>query len=412
MPNPNSQTGAETTPSQGRWRNSSHLPADQIPGADWDRAPYNRWSFQHVRELAPTIEVWRGNGPVSLLGEDRQDIDRIEFTCTDGSRSTVGRLLETTFTDGFIVLKRNRIVAEVYMNGMTERTLHLSQSVAKSVTASAAGVLIGRGQLDPAAPVTQYLPELAATAYAGARLQHVLDMTSGVRFGEEYADRFSDIGMTDVASGWKPVPSNKPPTGEWPDSIWRQILALTTMEAEHGSRFCYRSIETDVLAFCMERASGLRLAELVSEHLWQPMGAEESACFTVDRSGYALANGGFNATLRDYARVGLVHLNMGTFHGRDVLPAAWIADIRGGSHGLINDEGRELFPGGVYRNQFWVVDKARETVQARGIFGQLIFIAPEHEMVVVKLSSYPEFTNLNYAKNTLAAISAIAAELK
>ena len=401
----------KTAARKAQWRASSHRPEDQIPVADWDKAPWNRWAFQHVREMAPTVEVWRGTGPVSHLPEARQDLGRIGFTRHDGSKGTVSGLLEATFTDGFIVLKGGKIIAEFYMNGMTERSLHLSQSVAKSVTASVAGVLIHGGQLDPGAPLTQYLPELAATAYAGATVQHVLDMTSGVRFGEEYTDRFSDIGMTDVASGWKPVPHEKPPTGQWPVSLWQQILTLKTKEAEHGSRFRYRSIETDVLAFAMERASGKRLAELVGEHLWQPMGAGESACFTVDRSGYALAQGGFNATLRDYARVGLVHLGLGTFNGQAILPAQWIIDIRRGGHGLFNADGRELFPNGVYRNQFWVEDATRETVMARGIFGQLVYIAPEHDLVVAKLSTYPAPVILNHSLDTLAAIKAIAAEL-
>ncbi len=398
-------------PTLNIWRNASHRPPDRIPDETWDRAPYNRWSFQHIRELVPTVEVWRGRGVCSPLLERRQDIGSIEFkTCHDKTQS-VADMLVSTYTDGFIVLKKACVVYEVYLNNMTERTLHLSQSVAKSVTASVAGVLIGQGLLDPQAPVTDYLPELGETAYAGAKLQHVLDMTSGVRFGEEYTDRFSDIGMTDVASGWKAVPAEKPPGGEWPASIWDQILTLKTKEAEHGTRFRYRSIETDVLAFCLERASGKRLAELTSELLWQPMGAEESACFTVDRSGYALADGGFNATLRDYARVGLVHLNMGTFNGRRILPEEWVMDIRRGPHGLPITDSPYLMPNGVYRNQFWVEDRARETVMARGVFGQLIYIAPEHDMVVVKLASQPEFINEANNIDTLAAIRAIAKEL-
>ena len=275
------------------------------------------------------------------------------------------------------------------MNGMTERTLHLSQSVAKSVTASVAGVLIGEGRMDPDAPVTDYLPELKATAYKGAKLQHLLDMTSGVAFGEEYTDRFSDIGMTDVGSGWKPVPAEKPPRGEWFKSIWDQVLSLKTKEVEHGTRFRYRSIETDVLAFAMERATGRRLADLVSTYLWQPMGAAESACFTVDRSGYALADGGLNATLRDYARFGLVHLGLGTFNGRRILPAEWVADTRRGAHGLFNDDSRAVMPNGVYRNQFWVRDRGKETTMARGVFGQLVYIAPEDDLVVGETVELP-----------------------
>ena len=346
------------------------------------------------------------------LPSQLQDLGRICFTCHDGRRSTVTALLQDTFTDGFLVAHRGCIVAEHYFNGMTPRTLHLSQSVAKSVTACVTGVLIARGILDPLAPVTQYLPELAATGYAGAKIAHLLDMTSGVAFNEDdYTDRNSDIGKSDVASGWKPVPLSGPSGETWPNSLWEQILGLKVRDAEHGTRFKYRSIETDVLAFCMERASGQRLASLISEHLWQPMGAEESASFTVDRTGYALASGGFNATLRDYARVGFVHLGLGSFGGHAILPPDWVTDIRRGGHGMMSDAGRELFPKGCYRNQFWVEDMSRETVQARGIFGQLIVIDPHHELVVVKLSTQTLPVQLQQSRDTLAAIRAVASEL-
>ena len=295
---------------------------------------------------------------------------------------------------------------------MSPRTLHLSQSMAKSVTAAVAGVLIGQGLLDPASLLTAYIPELGRTAYAGATLAHVLDMTSGVAYSEEYTDRYSEVGQTDVASGWKPIPPDADPAFRWPAHMFEQILGLTRLEAEHGSRFLYRSIETDVLAFCMERVSGLRLAELVSRHLWQPMGAEESACFTLDPAGYALASGGLNATLRDYARFGLAILDGGRFNGRQILPPEWVADIRRGPHGLANDYLRLSLPNGCYRNQFWVEDRGRETVMCRGVFGQLIYIAPEHDLVVVKLSSFPDFLNLAYSLDTRRAIGAIIEALR
>lgn len=385
--------------------------AHLVPHDDWDRPPWNRYTFQHVREFTATAEVWRGRGPASVLPERRQDLDRLGFQHPDGSHTTIERMLDATYTDGFLVLHRGAIVLERYCNGMTERTLHLSQSVAKSVTATVAGVLIGRGLLDPQAPVTDYLPELAATAYAGARLQHVLDMTSGVRFSEEYTDPHSDVGQMDVASGWKRVPADSPTGLRWPRHIFEQILGLTTLEAEHGSRFAYRSIETDVLAFCMERASGRRLPQLIAEELWAPMGAEESACFTVDPAGYALASGGFNATLRDFGRFGLVHLGLGLFGGRQIVPAEWILDTRRGAHGMFNDYGRTTLPNGLYRNQFWVEDARRETVMARGVFGQLVYVDPHHELVVVKLSSYPDFINAAHTLVTLAGVRAIGAAL-
>src|SRR5437763_1417260 len=190
---------------------------------------------------------------------------------------------------------------------------------------------VGERVLDPQALITRYLPELETTAYREAELRHVLDMTSGVHFSEDYTDPYSDIGKCDIASGWKPPPG----PGDFPDNMWGLILTLAQRDRAHGELFSYRSIETDVLAFCMERAAGKRLPELVSELIWQPMGAGASACFTVDRAGYALADGGLNATLRDYARFGAIYLNDGFFNNRQIVPAQWVRATRVGKAGTI-----------------------------------------------------------------------------
>lgn len=372
-----------------------------IPREDWDRAPWNRWTFQHVRELTPTAPVWRGPGPASTLPRAAQDLDRIAYSF-DGETRTIGGFLESSFTDGFIVLHRGAIVAERYMNNMTERTPHLSQSVAKSVTGTVMGILIGRGLIDPDALVTDYLPELEATAYRGAKVQHVLNMTSGVVFDETYTALDSDIAKVDVACGWKPA---KNP--DWPKTMWEVILGLKKKECEHGATFRYRSIETDVLAFTMERATGMRLPDIVSRELWAPLGAEEDAYFTVDHAGYALADGGFNATLRDYARFGLLHVQHGFFNGRQIVPYEWIAATRQGDHDKFLGDYRNVLPKGAYKNQFWMEDASRRAYMARGVFGQCIYIDPDADFVAVKLSSWPEFTSETRMREVLAAIHAI-----
>ena len=236
-------------------------------------------------------------------------------------------------------------------------------------------------------------------------------MTSGTRYSEAYTDRASDVGKTDVACGWKPVPMDMDPDIEWPSCVWDQVVTLKDRDAEHGSRFEYRSIETDVIAHAMERVTGRRLPQLVSDEMWSKIGAEHDACFTVDSSGYALACGGFNATLRDYARFGLLHLNTGVCDGERVVPVDWINDVRSGPHGLFNDTGRELLPNGRYRNQFWIEDANRETVMCFGVFGQLIYISPEYDLVAVKLSTWPDFLDTGHKANTLRAIHAIAKHL-
>ena len=190
------------------------------------------------------------------------------------------------------------------------------------------------------------------------------------------------------------------------------MLTLKEKEVEHGERFLYRSIETDVIAHAMERVTGKKLADLISEELWQKMGAEDDANITVDSSGYGLSCGGISSSLRDFARLGILHLNDGALDGNQIIPTDWIDDIRSGNHGLHNDALRTTLPNGKYRNQFWVEDKDKTTVMCIGVFGQLIYIAPEYNMVVVKFSTWPDFLDDAHKINTLSAIHAIAKHQK
>ena len=375
----------------------------RVPRDQWDRAPWNRWSFQNVRQILPTTEVWRGNSPVWDFRRDPQDLEQIEFSVDDAKPTTIKDWIDSSYTDGIAVLHKGELVFEQYHNGMTDRSLHLSQSMAKSIVAVVAGILIDRGLLDPAELVTTYLPELESTAWKGALLRQVMDMTTGVGYHEDYENTDSDIAVTDIACGWK-----LPRAGiEAPACVWDQILTLTKLDREHGARFKYRSIETDVLAHCLERVTETRLAQLVSRELWQPLGCEESANFTVDSASYALACGGFNATLRDYARFGQMLLQQGAANDQQIVPSAWIEDIHNADHSLFGEPYTEAAPNGAYRNQFWIEDVDRQGFMARGVFGQLIYIDPEQQMVLVKLSTWPEFTSVPRLKSALGAIHAI-----
>ncbi|HZP21744.1 MAG TPA: serine hydrolase [Bauldia sp.] len=325
----------------------------------------------------------------------------------DGKETTLAAFLNQTCTDGFLVLRDGAIVHERYLNGMDERTLHLSQSVSKSFAGALAGILAGRGILDVSAEVTDIVPELGATAYRGATIRHLLDMASGVRFTEDYDDPFSDVGRLDVASGWKPVPPGAEARLRWPQSVFDLILSLDEREHEHGGRFSYRSIETDVLALVLERAAGRPFVNLLSEGIWQKLGMEEDACMTVDATGFALADGGLNACLRDYGRFGQMILD----DGGGIVPAEWVAATRSGDHSLFGPPYTGVLPDGAYRNQFWIEDRRSRNLIARGVFGQLIHVSWETRTVVVKLSSWPEFVNRAWTVATLDAIRRIGAAL-
>ncbi len=385
------------------------VPKNQrVPRNLWDRTPWNRWSFQHIREILPTTEVWRGTGPLWLLPEAANNLDGLKFINYQNQSTTVLEWLTENYADGIAVLHRGTLVYERYFNRMTQRTLHLSQSMAKSVTSAVAGILVGRGQLDPEDKITSYLPELKETAWNGAALRHALDMTSGVRYIEDYEAPDSDIAVTDIASGWR-TPQQGIPTFA---CIWDQIISLKQANRPHGKRFEYRSIETDVLAHCMERVTGTRLAELISQELWQPLGTEESACFTVDRIGYPLADGGFNATLRDYARFGQMLCNKGVANGRQIVPVEWLNDTLTANPSLFGEPYTDSFKNGAYRNQFWIRDVDRRVIMALGVFGQLIYVDTDNDLVITRLASWPEFLSQERKLDDLAAIDAITEQLK
>ena len=118
------------------------------PKMEWDRPPWNRWSFQHVREILPTTEVWRGSGIVREFASRERNLDDLAVVDSAGVPTTLAGHLDETYTDGFLVLKDGAIAYERHFNGMGQRTPHLSQSVAKSFTGTVAGILAGRGILD------------------------------------------------------------------------------------------------------------------------------------------------------------------------------------------------------------------------------------------------------------------------
>jgi CubicO group peptidase (beta-lactamase class C family) len=374
-----------------------------VPRMDWDRPPWNRWSFQHVRDILPTAEVVRGAKPAHVFPVAKALPAQFKVPGLDGAPVTLDKFLNDTFTDGFIVLKQGAIVEERYFNGMTASALHLSQSVAKSFVGALAGILVDKKMLDLAASVTAYLPELVDTGWKGATLQHVLDMTTGVAFNENYTDPYSDIGQVDVACGWKPILHGADPAFKWPLHMWELILGLKTQVRFHGQAFEYRSIETDVLAFCLERVTGKRLPQILSDEIWQKMGAQENACFTIDSQGFATADGGLNACLRDYARFGQLVLQ----DGGGIIPANWVKATRVGQHGQFTGRYASTLPGGAYHNHFWIDGTPSRVLLARGVFGQLIYINHVTGVVVAKVSSWPDFVSPELEIATVNAIRAI-----
>jgi len=367
---------------------------------NWDQAPFNRWSFQNMRTLFPTADV-RRHGPISLLPHNLRELGHTRYRGADGAERTVAEGLAMTYTDGFLLAHRGEVLSETYFNDMQPHSPHLGQSVSKSLIGVLAGILHDEGILDLSAPLADLVPELGQCGYANATLTQVLDMQSGVKFTEDYGLPDSDMTRIDIASGWRPAP-----TGQEAPTI-RDVMLTLRQERPHGDLFSYRSIETDVVAWALERAAGKSVADLISERIWAHLGAERDAFFTVDSAGVALADGGFNATMRDYARFALMMANQGRVGDVQVVPKAWIDMSRQGDPGKFTGEYEARFKKGAYKNFWWILDADRGDLMARGVFGQLIYVDIETGFVVVILSTWPDYLIPSFSDEVIRAVLAL-----
>ncbi len=379
-------------------------PESQVTLANWQEPPFNRWAFQHIRELIPTARISRGDGGPRQLPRAERDISALAFR-SGGLDLTVGEMLAQTYTDGFLVLHHGKIVAEQYFNGMRPDTTHLLMSISKSVVSTVAGILAGQHRLDVSAPVEQIVPELTGTSFAGATVQHLLDMRAGTRFDESYENLDADVRTYERVYLWRPDGTEPRPA----DALAYYVTLPN--DGEHGGPFRYRSILTDVLGWVLEKAGGARLHELISALVWQPMGAEFDAEITVDGHGNAMADGGICATLRDLGRFGLLFtagVRPSPVRGRRIVPPGWIRDTIEGApdgkqaFGAARDTSD--FPAGAhYRNCWWVREPAVPFFHASGINGQNVFVHVPSQTVVAKFSTWPTALSPHLAATTDAA---------
>ncbi|OBG30540.1 serine hydrolase domain-containing protein [Mycobacterium sp. 852002-51057_SCH5723018] len=376
---------------------------------NWLSLPQSHWSFQHVEDFVPTAVIPRGTGPVAALPAASAPMADIPVTSTGGAATTVGAVMAATATDGWAVAHRGSMVAEEYLDGMTAHTRHLLFSVSKSLVAAVVGALHAAGAIELDAPVTKYVPALANCGYTGATVRHLLDMRSGISFSEDYGDPGAEIHLLDQAMGW--APKSRPDN----PATLRDFLLTLRQKSAHGGPFEYRSCETDVLGWICEVAGAQRMPALMSELLWSRIGAECDATIGVDTDGTGLFDGGISASLTDMIRFGSLFLRDGvSLTGRQVVPAAWIADTLDGG-----PDSREAFaaspddnemPGGMYRNQMWFPFPGSNVVLCLGMCGQMIYVNRAAEVVAAKLSTQPH-SHEPHMLDTLRAFDAVAHEL-
>lgn len=382
-------------------------PASDVTLDNWQTAPQLQWSFQHIEDVLTTAAISRGSGPEAGFTSVPSDVADLPVTLHDGSVMSVAAIMAASDTDGWIVTKGGKVLAEHYPQGMAPDTRHILMSVSKSLVGVVAGILTDTGKLDPNAPATDYVPELEDSGYRGATVRHILDMRSGIRFSEEYLDPNAEVRLLEQAIGMAPRTHPGVPRTMY------DFLQTLEQKGPHGGPFEYRSGETDTLGWICEAAAGERMPELASRLLWSKLGAETDAAIIVDSVGTGMFDGGICAALRDLARFGIMLAQDGvSMTGERIVSSAWIEDtLRGGPdsrQAFAESPTETLMPGGMYRNQFWLPYPDRDVLLCLGIHGQMIYTNPATGVVAAKLSSWPEPQHAWKLFSTLRAFDAIA----
>ncbi|OQM77013.1 serine hydrolase domain-containing protein [Manganibacter manganicus] len=351
---------------------------NEVTLANWRTSPFNRWAFQHAGEIVPSALI------ASVRSEEPPPVDMsglLVEKLPSGSE-TIAAFLKRSDTDALTIMKGGRVIGDWLAPHMAFGQRHIIFSISKSLTAILAGILEGEGKLDFNAPVLEYLPEAAGSAYSDATVRHVLDMTVSIDIEESYLDPDSAYGRYRKATLWNP--------GGGLESLAAFLMTLPRLPGEHGEIFRYRSPNSDLLGLLVERASGERYADLMREKLWLPLGAGSDAFITVDMEGAPRAAGGISVAPRDLARVGEMMRQGGAANGRQIVPEAWVRDTisAGSAEAWQRGAMAFLFPQGRYRNKWYQTGEGAYC--GIGIHGQWLYVDPASEVVVAKLSSQLE----------------------
>ncbi len=373
-------------PDSSAWRRGFPPPPEhRIRFVDLTTLPYpaHRWLYCHWREVVPSVRVWRGRGAPRPLPRAERDLGGFTFDDPAGGTCTLNEALLRSATDGLLVLHDGKVLFERYLGDLQPHLTHRCFSVTKSFVGLLAATAVHDGRIDAALPVAHYVPELADSGWGSATIRQVLDMTVNLTFEEDYEDPEGDVVRSRRAAGTLPYPAGY----SGPQSLYEYLLTVA-QAGPHDDSFQYVTSNTHVLAWILQRVTDTPLATLLSEKLWQPLGAEEDGDLMVDPDGIAEAGGGLSVTLRDLARVGeLVRCN-GVVDGEELIPKAVIQDIADGAdRQKFAKAGYREFDGWSYRNQWWVSHDAFGAIRGLGIFGQQLYVAPGAGLVIARFGS-------------------------
>lgn len=323
-------------------------------------------SFSHLDDILPHYTLQKSVTPLPL--PKAADAPAIGYLF-GGKYYSLDDFLSHQRVTGFLLIRNGEVVAERYQYARTDRNRFVSHSMAKSIVSVAVAMALSEGKiasLDDT--VAKYVPELAGRAYGESTIRNMLRMASGVKFSEVYDgnDDLARFTRIRIAQG----------------SI-AALKAFNTRETEQGTRFHYASSQTVVLTVLMHAVTGMTLSEYLTSRLWQPMGAEADATWVRTRDGTEAGSGNFNATLRDYGRLGVLLANDGALGGRQVIPKDYLMEATDWRRQPDAFKPGTATPFFGYGYQFWTFPGEKRRFALLGVYGQSIFVDPELKLVMV-----------------------------
>ncbi len=388
-------------------RGSPPAPEAQVTRANWRSFPAIRWGFTHTREVLPTAEIRRSAHPTPIASAPRE-LAKLGYTAPDGKRDhdrgDAARNLCRYAARDAPGHADPRMVRRRHERDHAASDL-LDQQGGRRHARRRAG---RRGLVDPEARVVRYVPELESSVYGTCTVRNLLDMAVAIQFEEDYEDPAGDVARYRFSSGW-----DVPPPGVEPGHQRAYLATLRGTGKPHGKVFHYVSTNTEVLGWVYERACGMPYHRILSEYLWQPLGAEEDGSLTLDSHGMGRLAGGISVTARDLLRFGEMMRNRGVVEGRQVVPGWWIDDIRenGDPKAWADGDLAEFFPGARYRSKWFTIDPARNALTAIGIHGQHLYVDLDSDTVIVKLATQPKAMDVPIDQRWFAAFRAITTHL-
>ena len=378
--------------------------------ANWREPDIARWSFNHLRQLLPTAAMRPANPPVGLVTA-RQDLDDLSFLDSRGGRQQLGAFLATSKCDCFAVMKDGKLVYDWFGGFGAPDRQHIVFSITKSMASLLAGVLVDAGVIDVQRQITDYIPELGNSAYAGATMRHLLDMQIASGFCEDYTDTDGVFMAYRRASAWNPIE-----VGDRNDGLRDFLTKMPPSNGTHGTRHHYCSPHSDVLGWVIERCGGDCFSKLFSHYILAPCGARYEGYISLDTYGVPRVSGGMCLTIHDLLRVGQMVCNGGMADGQQVVPKSWIDDIYDRHDNSTwlqqkDGEGPRLFVDGNYRSQWYRPNQGRQIACAIGIHGQWLWIDRGSRLVIVKLASSGRVVDTETDRDLLAAFAAIDAAM-